>query len=54
MHEQLGKTDYYYYYSLVIDDKNGNYKETVLRKKSLKYIYDWLLENGYNTLRKDV
>jgi hypothetical protein len=46
-HQRLGNAKgYYYNYSLVIDDKNGKYKETLISNKSLKYIYKWLLERG--------
>jgi hypothetical protein len=51
-HEWLGKTDYFYNYSLVIDDSKGNYKETVLQKKSLKEVYNWLLENGIDYINQ--
>jgi hypothetical protein len=46
-HQWLGKTDYFYNYSLV-KDENGRYKETILSKTSLKNIFEWLLENGIN------
>ena len=53
-HEHLGNAkDYYYSYSLVFDDKKGNYKETILRQKSLKFIWNWMLENGIDYLENN-